>query len=141
MAQFLFPVYARAIGSRATWILWTNPWFWLIMVLIFAFCTACSGNLSRDRLFGLQTRKGVERQFYTKSIGIAIRKGLALIQFSLSVLMIMSIYVISRQLFFLQGKDLGIGIHQVMVIRTNELGATSESRRRLPAVEIKDWKS
>ena len=124
MAQFLFPVYARAIGSRATWILWTNPWFWLIMVLIFAFCTACSGIYPAIVLSDYKPAKVLKGNFTRSQSGIAIRKGLVLIQFSLSVLMIMSIYVISRQLFFLQGKDLGIGIDQVMVIRTNELDAT-----------------
>ena len=121
MAQFLFPVYARAIGSKATWILWTNPWFWLIMVLIFAFCTACSGIYPAFVLSDYKPAKVLKGNFTRSQSGIAIRKGLVLIQFSLSVIMIMSIYVISRQLFFLQDKDLGIGIDQVMVIRTNEL--------------------
>ena len=124
MAQFLFPVYARAIGSRATWILWTNPWFWLIIVLIFVFCTACSGIYPAFVLSDYKPSKVLKGNFTRSQSGIAIRKGLVLIQFSLSVIMIMSIYVISRQLFFLQGKDLGIGIDQVMVIRTSELDGT-----------------
>ena len=123
MAQFLFPVYARAIGSKATWILWMNPWFWLILVLVFAICTACSGIYPAFVLSDYKPSKVLKGNFTRSQSGIVIRKGLVLIQFSLSVIMIMSIYVISRQLFFLQGKDLGIGIDQVMVIRTNELDA------------------
>ncbi|MEP6737356.1 MAG: FtsX-like permease family protein, partial [Chryseolinea sp.] len=39
----------------------------------------------------------------------------------LSVFMIMSIYVISKQLFFMQQKELGISVDQIVVIPTSEL--------------------
>ncbi len=65
--------------------------------------------------------KVLKGNFRSSQSGLAVRKGLVLVQFGLSVFMIMSIYVISRQLFFMQGKDLGMAIDQVLVIRTNEL--------------------
>ena len=61
---------------------------------------------------------------------------MVLVQFGLSVFMIMSIYVISRQLFFMQRQDLGMAIDQVVVIRTNELD-TALNR----TAALQQWKS
>ena len=121
MAQILFPVFARAIGTRAIWIFWANPWFWLVAVSLFVFCTACSGIYPAFVLAGYNPSKVLKGNFTRSQSGISVRRVLVLIQFSLSIIMIMSIYVITNQLFFMQDKDLGISVDQVMVIRTNEL--------------------
>lgn len=124
MAQFLFPEFAHTIGSRATWIFWTTPGFWLITLLIFVFCTAASGIYPAFVLSNYKPSKVLKGSFTKDQSGMAVRKGLVVVQFSLSVIMIMSIYVITRQLFFMQAKDLGIAVDQVMVIRTNDLDVT-----------------
>ena len=124
MAQFLFPLFARVIGSRATWIFWTNPWFWLMTLVAFIFCTSVSGIYPALIISNYKTAKVLKGNFSKSKSGVGLRRGLVLVQFSLSVVMIMSIYVIGRQLFFMQNKDLGIAIDQVMVIRTNELDMT-----------------
>ncbi len=124
MAQFLFPIFARAIGSRATWMFWTNPWFWLMTLVTFIFCTAASGIYPAFILSNYKPAIVFKGNFTKSKSGIGVRRGLVLVQFSLSVVMIMSIYVIARQLFFMQNKDLGIAIDQVMAVRTNELDMT-----------------
>lgn len=121
IAQLLFSQFAQAIGSDATWVFWTNPLFWLIIVFFLVLSTLVSGIYPAFIMSNYKPSTVLKGNFNRSQSGTAIRKGLVLVQFGMSVFMIMSIYVISRQLFFLQRQDLGMSIDQVVVIRTNEI--------------------
>jgi len=136
MAQLLFPQFAQIIGSDAIWIFWTKPLFWGIILLLLIFSTVVSGFYPAFIMSDYKPSKVLKGNFNRSQSGIAVRKGLVLVQFGLSVFMIMSIYVISRQLFFMQRQDLGMAIDQVVVIRTNELD-TALNR----AAALQQWKS
>ncbi len=121
MAQLLFPLFATMIGSDASWIFWTIGWFWVIILLFLIISTVASGIYPALILSRYNPSKVLKGTFSRSGSGIVVRKGLVLVQFGVSAIMIMSIYVISRQLSFMQNKDLGISIDQTMVIRMNEL--------------------
>jgi putative ABC transport system permease protein len=136
IAQLLFHPFARMIGSNATWVLWTEPMFWLVIVLFLILSTLVSGFYPSFIMSDYKPSKVLKGNFVRSQSGSTVRKGLVLVQFGLSVFMIMSIYVISRQLFFMQREDLGMAIDQVVVIRTNELD-TALSR----TTALEQWKS
>lgn len=121
ITQLLFSEFAQIIGSDATWIFWTKPFFWLVITLLIAFSTAVSGVYPAFIMSDYKPAIVLKGNFRTSQSGLAVRKGLVLVQFGLSVFMIMSIYVISRQLFFMQRKDIGMAIDQLLVVKTNEL--------------------
>ena len=121
LAQILFPVFAQTIGSKATWTVWTIPSFWMVTLPLFVFCTAVSGIYPALVLSNYKPTKVLKGSFVSSQSGMAVRRALVIVQFGLSVILIMSIYVISQQLFFMQNKELGMSVDQVMVIRTNDL--------------------
>lgn len=56
--------------------------------------------------------------FYQPKIGgVALRKALVILQFSISTVLIVSVFVISNQLAFLQSKDKGFNPDDVLVIK------------------------
>jgi putative ABC transport system permease protein len=124
MAQFLFPVFAHTFGSRASWMIWTMPSFWLLALMVFVFCTAVSGIYPALVLSNYKPSKVLKGSFISSQSGLSVRRALVIVQFGLSVIMIMSIYIIAQQLFFLQDEELGISVDQVLVIRTNDLDVT-----------------
>ncbi|MGZ3887128.1 MAG: ABC transporter permease [Flavisolibacter sp.] len=71
---------------------------------------------------------------YTSHIGaLGLRKGLVVFQFALSVVMIIGIIVINRQLRFLQNKDLGFEKSQRLILSFR----TNEGRKNMEAIKNK----
>jgi len=121
ITQLLFDTFAAAIGSQAAWTLWEEPWFWLLMIGFLLVSTFASGIYPAFVLSNYNPIKVLKGNFSRSLSGKNLRKSLILIQFGLSAFLLMSIYVISRQLIFMQTKDLGMSIEQVLVVRLDEL--------------------
>jgi putative ABC transport system permease protein len=67
------------------------------------------GNFSHSKLL-----KG---SFKTSAAGVAIRKSLVFAQFSISIILISSVFIISSQMEFLMNKDLGYKKDELMLLR------------------------
>ncbi|WP_420320825.1 FtsX-like permease family protein [Flagellimonas sp.] len=115
----------------------TSPQLWLIVLGVFAFTTLLSGaypSLIISSFKPIEALKGVGKE---QKNTISLRKGLVVLQFSLSILLIISALVIQNQIDYVNQKDLGIAkdhiisIHQDQVITEkyqalkNELLASS----------------
>ncbi len=114
-----------------------SPQLWFIILGVFAFTTLLSGaypSLIISSFKPIQALKGVGKE---QKNTISLRKGLVVLQFSLSILLIISALVIQKQVDYVNNKDLGItkdhmiSIHQDQVITEkyealrNELIASS----------------
>ncbi len=121
IAQLLFGTFAQAIGSKAEWIFWTHPMFWIVIVLFLIFSTFASGLYPALILSAYNPAKVLKGNFSNSQSGSTVRKGLVVVQFTLSVLLLISIYVITNQIFFMQNKDLGQSADQVLVVNAMEI--------------------
>ena len=121
IAQLLFGTFASAIGSKAEWIFWTDPMFWAIIVVFLILSTFASGLYPAFILSGYNPAKVLKGNFSNTQSGGTVRKGLVVVQFALSVLLLIGIYVITSQILFMQNKDLGQSAEQVMVINAMEI--------------------
>lgn len=146
IAQLLFSQFARIIGSRAEWIFWSEPLFWVAVALFTIFSTLASGIYPAFIMSNYNPSKVLKGNFSRSQTGMTMRKGLVLVQCGLSLFMILSIYVISRQLMYMQNKDMGMKVEQVLVVRTNELDTALNRTRafdqwKAKVESIKDIKS
>jgi putative ABC transport system permease protein len=121
ITQLLFNSFATAIGSKAEWILWTEPWFWFVVFLFLIVSTLASGIYPAFVMSNYNPVKVLKGSFNRSQSGMQLRKALVLVQFGLSAFLLMSIYVISRQLIFMQTEDMGMSVEQVLVIRLDDL--------------------
>ncbi|HTE32817.1 MAG TPA: ABC transporter permease, partial [Chryseolinea sp.] len=122
--QLTFQIFADAIASRATWELWRTPWFWASAILLIIASTLVSGIYPAFVISNYNPIKVLKGNFARSQSGTVLRQVLVLIQFGLSSILVMSIYVISKQLSFLQNRDLGMSVDKVMVIRLADLDQT-----------------
>jgi putative ABC transport system permease protein len=122
ITQLLFNSFATAIGSKAEWVLWSELWFWLVVFLFLIVSTMASGIYPAFIMSNYNPVKVLKGSFSRSQSGMQLRKALVLVQFGLSAFLLMSIYVISRQLIFMQTKDLGMSVEQVLVLRLDDLG-------------------
>ena len=146
ITQLCFGTFANSIGSKAEWILWREPVFWVIAFGFLIFSTLASGLYPAFVMSNYNPAKVLKGVYGRSQGGIRIRKGMVLAQVGLSVFLLMSIYVIAHQLNFMQTKALGISPEQVLVIRLDELDSTYSryeafDRWRAKASSLKDIKS
>ncbi|WP_190810257.1 FtsX-like permease family protein [Flagellimonas sp. S3867] len=110
----------------------TSPQLWIIIFGVFAFTTLLSGaypSLIISSFKPIEALKGAGKE---QKNTISLRKGLVVLQFSLSILLIISALVIQNQIDYVNQKDLGIAkdhiisIHQDQVITEKYQALKSE---------------
>jgi putative ABC transport system permease protein len=121
ITQLLFDSFASAIGSMAEWMLWKEPLFWLVIIAFIIISTLVSGMYPSLVMANYNPAKVLKGNFSRSQSGMNLRRALVFVQFGLSALLLMSIYVVSRQLVFMQTKDIGMSTEQVLVVRLDDL--------------------
>lgn len=98
----------------------TQPYLWFIIFGVFAFTTLLSGaypSLIISSFRPVEALKGVGKE---QKNTISLRKGLVVLQFSLSILLIISALVIQQQVEYVNKKDLGIAKDHIISIHQDQ---------------------
>jgi putative ABC transport system permease protein len=135
LAQGLFPLFADAIGTNAAWILWRQNFFWFSILIFLIVSTLASGAYPAFIVSGYSPSRVLKGNFLTSSMGSVLRKTLVLTQFGFSILLMVSIFVVYRQLDYMQNKDLGMIADQVLVLRASNLDTAIDRR-----MAFRQWK-
>ena len=107
--------------------------FWVLGLLLLLVGTLASGTYTAFVLSSfkpVQTLKGV---FAKSAGGILLRKFLVVFQFSISIILIAGTMVLYQQLRFMQNKNLGMDVEQIVVMKAPEIGGDSLFRLNNPA--------
>lgn len=114
-AQQVFPVQNLFAGmTLGQYVLFGTGIFVIALITGLAaglYPSLALGNFSHSRLL-----KG---SFKTSRAGVAIRKSLVFAQFSISIILISSVFIISSQMEYLMNKDLGYRKDELIVLRMN----------------------
>ncbi|HMG68785.1 MAG TPA: FtsX-like permease family protein, partial [Chitinophagaceae bacterium] len=90
--------------------------YWLLFAAIFVFGTLLSGLYPAFVLSGYKPVSVLKGAFKNSSRGLILRKGLIILQFSISVILIAGTIVVFRQVSFMRHQDLGVNINQTLVL-------------------------
>lgn len=127
LATLAMPFYNQLSGRELS-IPFASPIFWLLLLLATLVLGLFSGSypaLFMSRFTAARVLKG---QGDNAIGGGRVRNGLVILQFSISVFLIMGTLTVFQQLRFIQGKDLGYEKNQILVIRgVNALEGKSQA--------------
>ena len=115
-AWLLYPSFNELFNSHISLTLFSQGTFWIIMLSFIVLISIISGFYPAFMLTRFKVFEAL------KGITIAKRKSglqwsLVTIQFTISLILIVSTYVLFEQINFMQTKDLGFGLEQKLVIK------------------------
>jgi putative ABC transport system permease protein len=102
----------------------------LIIIAIFAIGTIIAATVPTIVLLSQNFGASLRNIYSTKMGSIGLRKALVIFQFSISTVLMISIFVISGQLEYLQIKDKGVDLNDIIVVKTPMAKDTTWNAKR-----------
>lgn len=132
MLIFALPVFNEITGMELELNLLFQAKFWGRFFLVLIAGSLLSGLYPAFVLASFQPIKVLKGKLNQRLEGIWLRRGLVLLQFGVSALLIASTLTVYKQLSFMQDQELGVNIEQTMIIKSPFI-ADSTYQERLNA--------
>ena len=116
----VLPLFNRLTSKEITLISLTNPSFVLGIVAIVLAVGLISGIYPAFFLSAFQPMQSLKSRTGYSFSGTALRKGLVIFQFALSIGIIISTMVVHKQMRYIQSQNLGYDREQILVIPLNK---------------------
>ncbi len=117
LSELLLPYFSQLVGKRIIPHVWNYPPFLLRLLAFFLIGTFVSGFYPALVLSGFRPVAVLKGKFRNSRSGAQLRKGLVVVQFAASVVLIAATFIVFRQVQFMQGKDRGISTDYVVGFR------------------------
>lgn len=121
LLNLAIPVFNTVAGKSLTHSILGDPMLWTALGTLFVLGSVVSGIYPAFVLSSYQAARVLKGSMKGTSEGIALRKGLVIVQFGASVFLIAGTIVVYQQVQFMQNRDLGIDINQTVVINAPDI--------------------
>ena len=140
LAELTLPYFNQLVGKEVLDRVWDQGPF-LLSILSFVFIgTFASGFYPALVLSDFKPISVLKGKFQNSKKGIALRKGLVVTQFAASLILIASTFTIYQQVNYMQGKDIGISVDQVVNVTVPEADAETEEEDEAAKNKLKAFK-
>ncbi|MEO9871885.1 ABC transporter permease [Ekhidna sp.] len=140
LAELTLPYFNQLVGKEVIDSVWNQLPF-LISIAAFVFIgTFASGFYPALVLSNFTPISVLKGKFQNSKKGIALRKGLVIAQFAASLILIASTFIIYQQVNYMQGKDIGISVDQVVNVTVPESDAETEEENIAARNKLKAFK-
>jgi ABC-type antimicrobial peptide transport system permease subunit len=136
IVELSLPLFNAVSGKEFSYAAPLRPDFLLAIGLVVLLTATLSGTYPALFLSGFQPIQVLKGRFLSGGNGSVLRKLLVVFQFSLSVIMIVGTFAISRQLQYMRGLNLGYDKEQLIYLPLR--GETKERYSSLKETLVKD---
>jgi len=113
----LLPGFDRFVGTDSNTVTFLSPDYWWLFLTLFAGGTLLSGLYPSMVLSSFQPITVLKGVFKNTTGGISLRKGLIVIQFITSVVLIAGTIIVYQQVNYMRKQQLGVNINQTLVLQ------------------------
>jgi ABC-type antimicrobial peptide transport system permease subunit len=116
--QFSLPFFNEVADKKMS-VLWDNPWFWLASIIFIVFTGIIAGSYPALYLSSFQPVKVLKGTFRAGRFAAIPRKALVVLQFTVSVTLMIGTIVVFRQIQHAKNRPIGYdrdGLIQVNII-------------------------
>jgi putative ABC transport system permease protein len=114
--------YNYFIGKDLSFGIFQQNNLWLVGFALIVIGSIASGAYTSFALSSFKPSETLKGIFSKSGDGIWLRKTLVVFQFTISIVLIASTIILQRQLHYLQNKNLGMELNQLLVINGPEVG-------------------
>ncbi len=114
----LTPWFNELTGREIDYLLFKQKWFWLWTLLLTVGGTLFSGLYPAFVLSAFKPVEVLKGRFKNTGQGVAFRKGMVVLQFMSSVILLVGTYTVYNQINYMRSQKLGINIDQTVVLRS-----------------------
>ncbi len=112
----LLPIFNSISGKQFNESFFNTVWFWISFVIVWLVLTMMAGFYPALYLSSFSPKRVLKGAVGGVGGNSALRKGLVVVQFSVSIILIMSTIILYQQLGFIKNKKLGYEPEQVVAI-------------------------
>ena len=105
-AQLLLPFF-NGVADKQMSILWTNPYFWIISAVFIVFTALVAGSYPAFYLSSFRPVKVLKGTFKAGRFAALPRKALVVVQFTVSVILIIGTVIVYKQILFAKNRPVG----------------------------------
>ena len=137
VSALLIPAFNRLAGKTVSTGLFEHPGQLLVLLVIAAGVGLLAGVYPALVLSAFQPIKVLKGRFAAGSRGLLLRRMLVVIQFTISIGIIVATIIIHRQLDYMRNQDLGLNDKQMLMLDTHgdiHRGALKNELLKLPGV-------
>ncbi len=113
----LFPMFCNVTGISPDYFLWGKSWFWITVSLVFVVSVILSGIYPAFVLTSFKTSEVLKGKYISSQSGILLRKALVVFQLLMAVCLMTCTIFVFMQVKYLQGRDKGISISDILAVR------------------------
>jgi putative ABC transport system permease protein len=125
----LRPIVNHLTGTQLTMAVWTNPLFWISCLVVFGVSALLAGLYPAFVLSSFRPVAALKGKAGTFASRLWLRKGLVVVQFAASMVLVAGTVIVYNQLSYMRHLDLGIDLEQVLTVsgpRVLEEGVNQE---------------
>jgi putative ABC transport system permease protein len=115
MAQLFLPWF-NEIAGKTIRIEWLNPWWWLVLVAFVFFISLVSGSYPSFYLSAFNPIKVLKGTFKVGQYATLPRKMLVVVQFTVSVVLIIGTIVVYQQIQFAKNRPIGYDLGGLVTV-------------------------
>ncbi len=116
VAAWLTPVVNGLAQTHLSLSMWVRPDFWLALLLTLITGTVLAGLYPAFVLSSFKPVTVLKGKVHLFSAQLWLRRGLVVLQFTASIVLVVGTVVIYNQLSYMRGRDLGLNLEQVLTI-------------------------
>ncbi|HEY2721098.1 MAG TPA: ABC transporter permease, partial [Chitinophagaceae bacterium] len=116
IAATVTPWFSQMIGNGHPAYFYLPFDYWLLMIGVFLVGSLLSGIYPAFILSGFKPVSVLKGLFKNSVAGLALRKGLIILQFTISVVLIIGTFVVYRQVNYMRSQPLGANVAQTLVV-------------------------
>ncbi len=120
LLEAIMPAYTDLLGYALPFI-WSNPWVYVFIAGIIIVVGLLAGSYPALLLSSFSPIESLRGKLRAGKGGAFFRKTLVVFQFAISVLLIISVVVIIKQMNYVKNTDLGFNKEQSMIVRFDNL--------------------
>jgi putative ABC transport system permease protein len=120
LLQLLMPAYNNLLGYKLA-LNWTNPWIYVFIIGVIIVVGLLAGSYPALMLSSFSPIDSLKGKLKRGKGGAFFRKALVVFQFGISVLLIISVVVIMKQMNYVRNTDLGFDKEQSMIVKFDNL--------------------